>query len=157
MAKQIEFIPSSNSAALSESTSILVVKRVPVALVVDANTDHENAIYEQQDTLQYLLHQAAVRVPFKVLLAIPSIETIFFQDRTLLEQLIHHQVTDTEWELAKYNPKKSLTYFLGENPLPGLIRQLTDKSVAILQKHPLITELVEFLSSVTHTPTEVKH
>lgn len=150
----VEFIPSSYLAS-SKSSTLLAVKRTPLALVVDAHTDDETAIYERQDTLQYGLRQTAVHVPFKVLLAVPSIETLFFQERTLLEQLTHHQFTDTEWELAKYHPKKSLTYCLGENPLPSLINQLTDKAVAILQKHPLITELVEFLPSVTQT--EVKH
>jgi hypothetical protein len=156
LTRAVEFIPSSYSAS-SKSSTLLAVKRTPLALVVDAHTDDETAIYERQDTLQYLLRQAAVRVPFKVLLAIPSIETIFFQDRPLLEQLLNRHLTDTEWELAKYHPKKSLTYFLGENPLPGLLSKLTDQAIMVLQKHPLIMELVEFLSSVTQTPTEVKH
>jgi hypothetical protein len=142
-------------SAVSHSRTILTTKRIPVAVVADANTDDEAAIYEQQDTLQYLLQQASARVPFKVLLAIPSIETIFFQDRPLLEQLLNRHLTDTEWQLAQYHPKKSLTYFLGENPLPGLLNKLTDQAILILQKHPLITELTEFLSSVTHTATEV--
>jgi hypothetical protein len=147
LTKMVELIPSSYSAS-STSSTLLAVKRIPLALVVDAHTDDDTAIYERQDTLQYLLRQTAVRVPFKVLLAIPSIEAIVFQDRPLLEQLIHRQLTDTEWELAKYHPKKSLTYFLGENPLPGLLKQLTEPAIAILQQHPLIIELMEFLSSV---------
>jgi len=43
---------------------------------------------------------------------------------------------------------KSLTYFLGDNPLSVMLTNLTDQAIAIWQQHPFITELVEFLSSV---------
>jgi hypothetical protein len=146
--KNIEFVVVASSSASSVSSSILMAKRLPVVLVIDAHTDDESMISERQDTLQYLLRQTAAYVPFKVLFAVPTIETIFFQDKSLLEQIINHKFTEIEWELAKYHPKKSLTYFLGENPLSKIVNNLTDKTIKVLQKHPFIIELVEFLSSV---------
>jgi hypothetical protein len=96
-------------------------------------------------------------VPFKILFAVPAIEMIFFQDKTLLEKLINHNFTNLEWEFAKYHPKKSLAYFLGENPLSILVDKLNDKSIVVLQQHPFIIELVEFLSSVIDTKRESRH
>ncbi len=148
MKKEIEFVVRPRYSLDSVSSTIIVDKRTPVAVVVDANTDDESIIYEHQDFLQYSLNQVAGHIPFKVLFAVPAIETIFFQDQSLLEQLINHKFTEIEWELAKYHPKKSLTYFLGENPLSAMLNKLTDKAIAAWQKHPFIIELVEFLSSV---------
>ncbi len=132
----------------SISSTILVDKRVPVAVVASANTDDESLIYEHQDFLQYSLRQVAAHLPFKVLFVVPAIETVFFQDQPLLEQLVNHKFTELEWEFAKYHPKKSLTYFLGENPLSVMLNKLTDKAIAVWQQHPFVIELVEFLSSV---------
>ncbi|OQY53948.1 MAG: hypothetical protein DRR08_08130 [Candidatus Parabeggiatoa sp. nov. 2] len=50
--------------------------------------------------------------------------------------------------ICQISAKKSLTYFLGENPLSFMLNKLTDKAVAVWQQHPFVTELVEFLSSV---------
>ena len=134
------------------SSTILVKKHVPVAVVVDANTDDELMIYEHQDFLEYSLNRVP-NVPFKVLFAVPAIETIFFQDKPLLEQLINHQFTGLEWEFAKYHPKKSWAYFLGENSLSIMLNKLTDKAIAVMQQHPFVIELVEFLSSVMDSET----
>jgi len=146
MKKEIEFVVRPRYSLDSVSSTILVDKQAPVAVVVDANTDDELIIYEHQDFLQYSLNQVAGRVPFKVLFAVPTIETIFFQDKTLLEQIINHKFTEIEWEL--YHPKKSLTYFLGENSLSKIVNNMTAQTIKVLQKHPFIIELVEFLSSV---------
>jgi hypothetical protein len=140
----IEFIAT--HSYLSASNTLLTVKRLPLVLVIDAKTDNDLMIYEKKTVSESLVRGADV--PFKVLLAIPAIETIFFQDKLLLEQIVNHKFTEIEWELAKYHPKKSLTYFLGENPWSKIVNNLTDKAIEVLQKHPFITELVEFLSSV---------
>jgi hypothetical protein len=50
-----------------------------------------------------------------------------------------------------------LAYFLGENPLSILVDKLNDKSIVVLQQHPFIIELVEFLSSVIDTKRESRH
>jgi len=146
--RKIEIVARASYSVSSASHTILATRQVPVVVVVDANTDDESMIYEQEDFLQYPLRQVAGRVPFKVLFAVPAIETICFQDKLLLEQIVNHKFTEIEWELAKYNPKKSLTYFLGENPWSKIVNNLTDKAIDVLQKHQFITELVEFLSSV---------
>jgi hypothetical protein len=153
MEKNIQFVAGSRDSVDSLSNSILGSKRVPVAIIVDANTDDELLIYEHQDFLHYSLNQVAGRVPFKILFAVPAIETIFFQDQALLEKRVNHKFTPLEWEFAQYHPKKSLTYFLGDNPLSVLLTNLTDQAIAVWQQHPFITELVEFLSSVIDNKT----
>ncbi len=121
-------VRSGGSSALSLARTILAVKRVPVALVVDADTTSESAICERQDLLRSLLNQAAVRVRFEVFLAVPEIETVFFVDRPLLEHLVHQKISDIEWSIAEFQPKKVLTDILHRNsPLAPLgVAELPD-------------------------------
>ena len=132
--------------------SILADRRRPVVLVMDANTTHEANISEKNDFLQWFIGSVAGGVPYKIMLVIPQIEIIFFQDRDLLEQLIQRKVSDVEWAVAQFQPRKSLQQLLaqGGNGLTAekLLDMLTDEMIEVLQKHYPVNELTEFLSSV---------
>ena len=138
-----------SGSALSSGRSILVAKRLPVALVVDTNTNHQSIILEREGLLNYSLRQVSPSVPFKVFLAIPEMETVFLQDRCFLEKLTHRNFTDLEWTLAQFQPKVFLSNVLGEGFSPEkMLSEFTNGPIDILQQHPLVRELSEFLASV---------
>lgn len=139
--------------AQSLASSLLAKRRIPVALVLDADANDAQIIHEKQDVSSWMLKQAAVNVPFKVLLAIPSIETVFFQDRPFLEAVTQRKFTDLEWKLAKLQPKEALAGSSGDN-LQTFLRHLTQESIKAMQEHPLIYSLIEFLSSVIEKDTQ---
>jgi hypothetical protein len=130
-------------SAQSLARSILAARKMPVALVLDADTTQPEAIQEQYDFLHEALGQAAAGTPFGIFLAKPEIEIL------LLEvPQITHGVSKRELELAKLHPKKFLHLFSG---VDKLLKQLDEQSLKIIRSHTLLVELSQFLSSITTT------
>jgi hypothetical protein len=150
--KDTEFVVGSGRySAQSLARSVLAVRQLPVALVVDADTEDETMIQEQSDFLQESLRQASPGVRFQVFLAVPTIEILLFQDQSLLEELTGRKFSDQEWQIAKLKPKKFLTDLLDTSPLTltELLDNLTDEALGTLRKYPPVSTLAEFLASMT--------
>jgi hypothetical protein len=149
-----EFVPGhGKDSARSLARSILASKRLPVALVVDADTDDEPTIRERESFLDYYLRQAAAGIPFRVFTAIPEIEAVFFEDRAFVEEITKQHFSTGDWEFARRHPKEFLTRSLREGPegpavSQAVIETLSGETVRAIQQHPLVRGLTEFLSSV---------
>jgi FlaA1/EpsC-like NDP-sugar epimerase len=152
--KNVVFVVGAGSSdAQSLARSILAVKHRAVALVLDADTVDIESIKERVGLNQDLLRYASAGTPFKVFLAVPTIEIILFQDRALLEQLTQHKFTDVEWAQAEFVPGVVLRKALGQNAqvikLDDLIQRLTGEMIDKLRTHQLILDLSQFLVEVT--------
>jgi hypothetical protein len=150
LVNETEFVAGSGSySAQSLATTLLAVKQRPVALVVDADTDNLIAIQERRDFLRELLRQAASDVQFEVFTAVPELEIVFFQDKSLLEQLTQHTFTEVEWQAARHDPKAFLMQLFDADSslIEKILANLTDETIRILQQHPLVRELSEFLAT----------
>lgn len=135
--------------AMSGVGTMLAVRRRPVALVADAHTTNELVMLEQLDLINYYLRRASRGYPFKVLMPMPELEVVFFQDRAVLERLIGERLTDREWRIARCSPRALLADVLGEPPITAArLNRLRDADIAILQQHPIIRELTVFLTTV---------
>jgi hypothetical protein len=88
-------------------------------------------------------------IPFQVSLAVPEIESVFLQDKSLIEKIAKRQFNDLEWQLAQSNPKEFLEAILGKKHSLNdtILRNLNDDEIKILQQHPLIQKIKGFLSS----------
>jgi hypothetical protein len=107
IAEQVRVIGSNGrSSSISTAGSFMIDERKPVALVLDSSKEDERNINSQLSTLNYLLRQASAGTTFKVILAIPEIESIFTHDRSLLSKIVGKPVEEMEWEYAKSQPKK---------------------------------------------------
>jgi len=148
--KRVTFVPGMGSyAAMSMAATLLPVKKLPVALVLDADTENESAILEREDFLRSFLRAAAGDVPFEVFLAVPTIEAILFRDRTLVPQLTHRELSDQEWEQARYDPKQVLAVASGPLPLRAVMEGLSEERTRVLrQQDPLLSRLTDFLTAV---------
>jgi len=152
--KFCEFVPGSGGySARSLAGTLLAVKQLPVALVLDTDTVDESIVREKVDFAREWLRQASGGVRFEVFPAVPEIEVVFFQDRCFVESLVDRTLTDTEWKLAKFHPKEALTNVLGNHASlqKNLLGKLTDKSIHALQQHSLIVNISEFLSKYSQS------
>ena len=135
----------------SLASSLLATRNTPVILILDADTDNESQIFEKQDLINYLLRRASAGIPFQVSLAVPQIEIILIQDKLLIEKIAQRQFNDLEWKFAQSKPKEFLETVLGKEQSISerIFSNINDEQIKILQEHPLIQEIMEFLSSLT--------
>ncbi|MBE9051756.1 hypothetical protein IQ243_15255 [Nostocales cyanobacterium LEGE 11386] len=149
--QDIQFIAGGGSyRARSLATSLLATRKIPVVLVIDADTDNESQIFEKHDLINYVLTQASSGIPFKLFLAIPQLEIVFLQDKTLIEKIAQRKFNDLEWQFAQSKPKDFLETVLGKEHSINerIFSDINDKEIKILQQHPLIQEMIVFLSSL---------
>ncbi|MFN5955971.1 MAG: hypothetical protein ACK6A9_05225 [Dolichospermum sp.] len=135
----------------SLASSLIATRHIPVILILDANTDNESQIFQKTDLINYLLRRAAAKTPFQVSLAIPEIEIIFLQNKSLIEKIAQREFNDLEWQLAQSKPKEFLETVLGKEQSINekIFSNINDEEIKILQQHPLIQEIMIFLSSLT--------
>jgi hypothetical protein len=143
-----EFVVAQGSYAVqSLATTLLGVRRRPLALVVDADTTNPAAVQEKVDLLRYLVRPAAGNVPYAVFVAVPQIEVVLLHDRSLFERLVGKQLSDLEWRLALLSPKEAINNLIGSSTsIEAIVLRVADDDVKVLRQHPLIKELSDFLS-----------
>lgn len=84
----VEFVSGGGrSAAISLAQSLLLARLQPVALVMDADSVVIERVHEQENIYYDLLQARAMGVPFRVLLAVPAIEFLFFESPDILREL----------------------------------------------------------------------
>lgn len=90
-----------------------------------------------------------------MILAIPAIETIFFQDISLLSRLLGSAPSQDLLSLAIYQPWQALKQLIAQSEKyqsqSQSIEQLTNEDLEILRKTTAIEEIVQFLQSVRET------
>ncbi len=138
--------------------SLLLDRHIPVILVIDADTSNPDAIHSYQQDLDFLTRSAAVGTPYKILQAVPTIEAVFLQDRSLFEQLIEHQFTDLEWQLGQKEPKELLNQYSkgrAKDFIQNTLSHLTAPTKHTLSQHPLIQDITTFLTTQVHSSDRV--
>ncbi len=143
---------SGRYSAEALATTILAEKRRPVALVINTATDNERAIGEDIGFLEEWLSRISANVPFKVIPAVPQMEAVFFQDKSVLEQTgVGKTLGDEEWAASRNRPKMSLREVLDERStqIGKMLDGLPMETIELLRRHPLVSELRNFLSEAT--------
>jgi hypothetical protein len=72
----------------SRARSFLVLRRTPVAVVVDAGSLSPAVIEECREGMEELIQAAAGSVPVKVVVAVPEIEAWFFAVPEVIERVL---------------------------------------------------------------------
>ncbi|MEM7795327.1 MAG: hypothetical protein AAF579_12875 [Cyanobacteria bacterium P01_C01_bin.118] len=137
--------------------SLLLDRQIPVLLVIDADTSNPEAIHSYQQDLDFLTRSAAVGTPYKILQAVPTIEAVFLQDRSLFEHLIGRQFTDLEWQLGQKDPKELLSQYSAgaKDFIQTTLSQLTEPTKQTLSQHSLIQDIIIFLTTQVHASDRV--
>lgn len=134
----------------SMARSLLVTRRRPIALVADADVVEKEAIEERRQLLDELVHSAAAGVPYKVILAVPEIESWFFDVPEFLERLSGKKLSPEQRELGELRPKEVLRRLFkdqGALSVDKLASALTDQEVKTLRETQPRKELIEFLTN----------
>ena len=133
--------------------TLLSERQIPIVLVVNADTNDEIAIESYQRDLEFLSHTATVRTPYKIVQAIPTIETVFLQDRTWIEACIGRPLSALEWQLGQKQPRDLLAQYPEgvQRFIEHTLDKLTDHRLNQLRQHPLIQEITHFLATQVHT------
>jgi len=150
-------ISGERSNIVSKARSLMVMKRRPVALVTNADTVEKDAINERLQMLEELVGSAAAGIPFKVILAVPEVESWFFEVPEFLERLSGKKLSPDQRELGELRPKEVLRrLFQDQGPsfVYNLASELTEPEVKTLRETQPRKELIEFLTEQVNTKTE---
>jgi hypothetical protein len=143
------------SATKSLARSLLVRRQVPIAIVVDADSVTPDLVQERRQSIKEIAESIAGNLPVKVILAIPEMEIIFFQDTSLLTRLLGYNLPNDIITLENLQPRQALEQLISQSKIIrnqlDIINLLSKEDARILQNSPVIRELIQFLQSVCKT------
>ncbi|MBD2453356.1 hypothetical protein H6G80_04620 [Nostoc sp. FACHB-87] len=154
----IEIVAAGGLSAIKSLARSLVVRRqVPIAIVADADSVAPEVVQERLSSIEEIVKSVAIDTQVKVILAVPSIEIIFFQDRSLLSRLLGYEPSPEMLSLATSQPNKVLKQLLSQSQRDysqsSITQQLTNDDLKILRQNSVIQEVIHFLQSVQQTAT----
>jgi hypothetical protein len=137
------------SSAKSLARSLIVRRRVPVALMMDADTVASELIAERRQSTTELLEIVAGGIPYRVVMAVPEMEGIYFQAPSLIERVYGQNVSGSILTLSRISPKAALQELSAQlQTAPDrttLLDALTSQDMESMRESPVIQELSEFL------------
>jgi hypothetical protein len=135
--------------AWTGACALLPEKRLPTAIIVDADTiDHDLTVNQQVD-YEYLLGTSAPRSMWLLVLAKPEVEAVFFSDRALLERATGKKVSELDVARAALCPRAALQKLLPK-PRSGhgakqMVKKLSEPDLAYILSSEAFRPLIEFL------------
>jgi hypothetical protein len=141
------------SNADSLARSLLVARHVPVALLVDADT--QNPV-ERQQFLEFLFARYAPLERWKVLVAAPELLSFLFLSRDVIRSLTGKEPTETQMIRGEYKPKEILNELLDGRHLPNVMRdKLPTTDLSVIRDASLIKELREFVTQFAESKRSI--
>ena len=136
------------SGALSLAHSLAVVRRQPIALVVDSDSVNPEAIRDRRSRALEMLTFNAGSVRCKVILAVPELEVVLRDDPCLLERVAGSSIPEVVRVRAEAQPKAALETWLrdsGGRTIQDVLDAIGPDDVQIMRQAEPIRELIEFL------------
>jgi hypothetical protein len=150
-------IAGGRSNITSKARSLMVTKRRPLVMITDADTVEKDAVAQRLKTLEDLISSATAGVPYRVILAIPEMESWFFMIPDFVERVTGKRLSPDQRELAKMKPKEVLTELFkdhGSFSFNELASQMTDSEAETLRETDPIREVIDFLTEQVNKQTE---
>jgi hypothetical protein len=140
------------SSLYSVARTLLAVRRKPVAVVFDAHTPEPDAALERQREAEDVIGDVAGGVPFRVLVAVPELEVLFFQRPELLRRVFGEAINEHVMELAQLSPRRALQKLAPDKPYESIridvLRAMDPSDVqALRNESPLIQDLLSFITT----------
>lgn len=134
------------SSALSIAQSVLLETQRPVLLLADAETTDELRIREKKAFIEQYVKINGLTC--QVVLAEPTLEIVFFADKSAFEEVIHKPINDEVWTLAKLSPKQGIE-LLTEKKRELVTRYLLENSSfrKAVERTPLLNEIKLFIQA----------
>jgi hypothetical protein len=147
------------SGVESLARSLVVRRRVPVVIVVDADSVVPELVEQRRKDIEETVESVSINTPVKVVMAVPEMEIIFFQDVSLLSRLLGYIPPQNILAMAVCQPQKALEQLLSQSEMihdrAQIIDRLTNEDVEILRSSSVMQEIVHFLESVRETANAV--
>ncbi|HLM42554.1 MAG TPA: hypothetical protein VK458_01750 [Myxococcaceae bacterium] len=102
------FVGGNRSSAESLASSLMVVKQLPVALLLDAEAHEPSKIESRRRQLEALVGAVTSLAEWKLFLMAPELEILFFRVPGLLESLGLPAPSSEQLKIAEYVPSKVL-------------------------------------------------
>jgi hypothetical protein len=155
----ITYVPRTDYSWARSTASVLVAtKPSPVVLILDADSVDPEAISDRREINEELIGFTKTK-RIKVILAVPEIEILLFQERAILEEVLDCEISAVDWARAEFIPRSILQKLLTNGPQPmtlaALLDQLTPAMIAKLRHHPLLQEITAFLVQTPAVPPVV--
>ncbi|NJR21931.1 MAG: hypothetical protein HC786_07050 [Richelia sp. CSU_2_1] len=139
----------------SLAMSLIVSRRVPVLIVFDVGSSVPELVEFRRQDIEEVVLWVAGKTPVKIVPAIPEIETIFFQDVSLLERLLGYTPPQNLLDRAVFLPKKVLEELIARSniiqDISEILDRLTEEDIEILRSAAIMQEIIQFLQSVRET------
>lgn len=142
---------------LERSTAIMMAcgalsELMPTVLLLDSDTLEERLLRERQHLVDIILNRSHGRTPYRLILAVPQVETILFSDRAGFEKALGRKVADMDWFEARFRPRAVFRRLLGEGDFEAkalaVINALDDAALRQMARHPIIQEIRGFMAEV---------
>lgn len=141
------------SSSISLARSAIAVRQKPIAFFADSDALADHAIERRRQEIGELIGLAAGSTPFKVILAVPEIEVLFFQSTEMAERIFGKTFSGTELEFAQLQPAKTFKELTSQRSGEEILALLNEEDVALMSNAPPIQELLSFLAQL---PDEVE-
>lgn len=146
------------SSGYSVARTILAVKRAPVAVVIDANSPESDVAAERKRRAEEMLADAAGRVPFHVVVAVPELEILLFERPDRLHR-IFGDVDAHVFELARLSPRRAIAKLAPDEPYDiarfRILRAMDADDLRALRETDLIRDLLNFIETAAGDPTRL--
>ena len=136
------------SSADTYARSLLIRGDTNVVLVVDADSTDPNLVEHRRRFLHGSLGEIASSCLWKVYVIEPEIEGLLFKDRAVVEALVGHPISDTDFIAATWEPKAILQRLMHGKSLTTVYdSRLGDLDLSGIRKVHPIPEILAFLNS----------
>jgi 3,4-dihydroxy-2-butanone 4-phosphate synthase len=140
------------SAMKSLARSLLVRRQTPIIVVVDADSVKPDLIRERSQSIEEMISSVAGSVSVEVIVAVPEIEIIFFQDMSVLQRMFDCDLSEDLRASAHLQPRSVLEKLFSQSKKvhnrADIFKYLTHDDIGILQRAPVIQGVIKFLQSV---------
>jgi hypothetical protein len=136
------------SSGYSVARTMLAVKRMPVAVVIDADSPEPEVASERRRRAEEILGDATEGVPFRVIVAVPELEILFFGRPDLLHR-VFDKIDEHVIELARLSPRHAIGKLAPGEPYEfacfRILRAMDADDIKALRETDLIRDLLSFI------------
>ncbi len=136
---------SGYSSALAIARSVLLQTGQPALLLIDADTNDPSRIKEKRDFIEEYVRINGLSC--KVILAVPELEILFFDNKGALENALQKTISDEFWQLAQSAPRRALEELAGDRQKAANRLLNNPQFRDQIEQTPIINEIRSFLQA----------
>ena len=143
------------SAADSLARTLLSVREEPTILVVDSDSESDT---EERQFFENSLHRVAAKEMWRLCLAVPTIESCFFDHPEFVEDLFAIKLSEADKVLARFRPKDVLEKLFQSKGMryspESISTLLKDKDLTLLRESNLLRDIRKALAEIQMSVAE---